>query len=74
VKGENKMAYKISVDKNECIGCGACEAQCPDGFEMQEKEGKMLAKPKKEKVNDLGCAKEAADMCPVNAIKIEEVK
>ena len=64
------MAYKITIDKNECIGCGACEAQCPEGFEMDQNESK--AKPKKIKVDELGCIKEAADICPVNAIKIEE--
>lgn len=64
------MPYKIEVNKDECIGCGACEAQCPEGFEL--KDGK--AKAKKDKVNDLGCIKEAADVCPVNAIKIEEEK
>ncbi len=64
------MTYKITVDKAECIGCGACEAQCPDGFEMDQDEAK--AKPKKVKVDDIGCVKEAADVCPVNAIKIEE--
>jgi ferredoxin len=64
------MQYKIEVNKDECIGCGACEAQCPEGFEL--KDGK--ARAKKEKVNELGCIKEAADVCPVNAIKIEEEK
>lgn len=28
IKEENKMAYKIS---DECISCGACEAECPAG-------------------------------------------
>ena len=64
------MAYKITVDKNECIGCGACEAQCPEYFEIDADEAK--AKPKKAKTDEIGCAKEAADICPVNAIKIEE--
>ena len=67
------MAYKITVDKKECIGCGACEAQCPEGFEM-EQGSEVKAKPKKEKVDDLGCIKDAADICPVNAIKVKEEK
>lgn len=64
------MGYKITVDKDECIGCGACEAQCPEGFEMDQETSK--AKAKKENVDDAGCIKEAADICPVNAIKVEE--
>jgi len=59
------MAFKISVDKNKCIGCGACTS-C-DNFEM-DSEGK--AKPKQATVNEEGCNKEAADICPVGAIKV----
>ena len=64
------MVFIITVDKDECIRCGACEAQCPEGFEV--KDGK--AKAKKDKVTELGCFKEAAAICPVNAIKVEEEK
>ena len=56
---------KITVTE-ECIGCGACTAAC-DNFEM--KEGK--AHPKQAEVEEVGCNKEAADICPVDAIKIE---
>ena len=64
--GRYKMA-KIKVT-DECIGCGACVAVCSDMFEMEGNK----AKPKKAEVDDIGCAKEAADGCPVNAVKIEE--
>jgi ferredoxin len=53
----------VSVDKNLCIGCGACAATCPEGFEM--KGGKAHVKNPKAK-----CIKEAADSCPVDAIKV----
>jgi len=56
---------KIEVDKEKCIGCGACAAAC-DNFELEE--GK--AKAKKAEVEELGCNQEAADACPVEAIKI----
>ena len=59
------MAYKITIDKEKCIGCGACAATC-DNFELNE--GKAVAK--KSKVDEIGCNQEAADVCPVNAIKI----
>lgn len=57
---------KIKVDKDKCIGCGACVASCGN-FEM--KDGK--AKPKKSEVDKITCEKEAADSCPVDAISIE---
>ncbi|MBW2966416.1 ferredoxin [Candidatus Woesearchaeota archaeon] len=61
------MAYKIKVDKEKCIGCGACAAQC-DNFEM--KEDKAVAK--KIEVEELGCNKEAVDICPVEAIIVKK--
>ena len=66
------MAFKIEVDHEKCIGCGACTAQCPDMFEMKDIEGKNLAVAKKEKVDDSGCAKDAEGICPVQAIKVTE--
>jgi ferredoxin len=55
----------IKVDKNTCIGCGLCESICPEVFEL--KEGKSHVKDPKNKAK---CVKEAADSCPVEAIKI----
>jgi len=60
------MTYKISVDQNKCIGCGACPATCPESFEM--KDGK--ARPKKTSVEELTCEKDAEAGCPVQAISI----
>jgi ferredoxin len=57
----------VSVDEKTCIGCGACTAICPEVFEM--KNGKASVKKSKEK-SKIPCIKEAADSCPVNAIKI----
>jgi len=53
----------VKVDKNKCIGCGTCADICPDGFELSG--GKAKVKDAKAK-----CIKEAADSCPVGAIKI----
>jgi len=59
---------KIEVDKEKCIGCAACVAQC-DNFEMDGDK----AKPKQAEVGDIGCNKDAADACPTDAIKITEM-
>jgi len=58
--------FKIEVNKEDCIGCGNCVALCPAMFEM--KEGKSNVK--KAEVEEVGCAQEAADSCPVQCIKI----
>lgn len=57
----------IKIDKNLCIGCGACVALCPDVFELRE-DGKAYVK------NPEGCDKcdcqAAQDNCPVEAISL----
>jgi len=56
----------VSVDKETCIGCGACAATCENVFEI--KDGKAVVKKGQEK-SKLPCVKEAIDGCPVGAIK-----
>lgn len=63
------VKYKVSVS-NDCIGCGACVSACPESFAMKGSK----SSPKKPIVEKLGCIKEAADGCPVDAIKVEETK
>jgi len=51
----------VKIDKDKCIGCGACAATCPEGFEM--KDGKASVKDGK-----ADCVKDAIAGCPVQAI------
>lgn len=64
------------VDKNVCIGCGACAAVASNTFEIGDDglaeaiEGKnIVSKLNEEDKND---AMDALDGCPVGAIKMEE--
>ena len=56
---------KVKVNKEKCIGCGACVAICPAVFELKD----CKARAKKAETNEK-CAREAADSCPVQAISI----
>ncbi len=59
--------FRISVDKEKCIGCGAC-TMC-DNFELGD-DAKAVAK--QAQVEELGCNQEAKDNCPVEAIIVTE--
>lgn len=58
---------EIKLDKDKCIGCGACTAVCPDVFDFDD-DG--LAKVIKQELND--DVKTAAEGCPTEAITVEE--
>ena len=60
------MTYKISVT-DDCTGCELCVGIC-DNFTMQDEK----AAPVNAEVEDVGCNQDAADQCPVSAIKVEE--
>ena len=57
----------VKVDKNTCIGCGACASTCPGVFEMGG-DGKSQVKAKFDAKKNEKCIKEAINNCPVEAI------
>ncbi len=59
---------KVVVNRDNCIGCGACEALCPEVFQIDD-EG--LSKVICDDVNEELEAKvtEAAEGCPTSAIE-----
>lgn len=60
---------KVKVDKNKCIGCGACTATCPEVFELRA-DGKSHVKDQ-DACSKCDC-KMAAENCPVSAITYKE--
>jgi ferredoxin len=71
---------KIIQNREECIGCGTCEALCPTFWKTDFEKGKadLLGARKNPEtgefeleVEEIGCNQGAADACPVGAIKIK---
>ena len=59
---------ELEVNKDLCIGCGACQATAPDVFEIDD-DG--LAKVKVNKVDEENVedATDALEECPTSAIE-----
>lgn len=60
---------KASVDADLCSGCELCTQTCPEVYEMQGDVAVVKVDPIPPELEE--SAKEAADDCPVEAIKIE---
>ena len=62
--------FRINQKHDECIGCGSCESVC-DNWKMAD-DGK--AYPQKKELDEIGCNKEAVEICPTQCIEIIEEK
>jgi len=60
---------KIKVDREKCIGCGACSIMAPQTFKMDDEGKSVVIDPPGDDVSAIKMAKES---CPVEAISIEE--
>lgn len=60
---------KVTVDLELCEGCGSCVEVCPEVFEMRDDEKAYVIA--EDKCDTCDC-QEAADICPTEAIIVEE--
>lgn len=60
---------RVTVDKDLCIGCGACVGICPDVFDFDD-DGLAYVKNEEKAIKDkyLEKTKEAIENCPTDAI------
>ena len=63
---------KFKVNKDVCLGCGACQAICPDVFQIED-DG-LAAAIKEADEKNIEDALDAKEGCPVAAIEEDEEK
>lgn len=61
---------KVEVNRDACIGCGACAAICDDVFEIDD-EGLSEAKDVEISEDLEDAVREARDACPTEAISVQ---
>lgn len=61
---------KVKVNRDACIGCGACAAICEDVFEIDD-EGLSVEKKEEVDEEEKQLVQDAADACPTGAIETE---
>lgn len=61
---------KVKVDRDVCIGDGSCVEVCPEVFELRD-DGLAYVLQEEPPAELHDKVKEAADVCPVEAISIE---
>jgi len=68
--------FKIIHDRENCIGCTACELAAPENWVMEEAGIGLKSKPRKTllKKEEFKVNNEAAEACPVNVIHIMDLK
>lgn len=62
---------KVAVNKDACIGCGACAAICEALFTLND-EGLSTLKKEEVKEEEKQEVRDAAESCPTGAITVEE--
>lgn len=64
---------KLKVMDDVCIGCGACQAICPECFEITD-EGTAAVTVEEIPAEFVESANDAKEGCPVSAIVEDEEK
>ncbi len=61
--------YKIDIDRELCIGDGACCGEAPNTFEMDDENIAKVTNPDGHTPDEI---LQAAQTCPVDAIKLTD--
>ena len=69
IQGTSEELLKVSVDPENCIGCGICNLVCPEVFSLEGKKAAVNTGPMTE--DSASDCRIAARDCPMDAILID---
>jgi ferredoxin len=62
---------RIEVDRERCVGSGACEALAPDVFEVDDDGVLVVHRPEPDR-DELDDVEDAVQACPTRALSLAE--
>jgi ferredoxin len=62
---------RVEVDRERCVGSGACEALAPDVFEVDD-EGLLVVHRSRPAGSELADVEDAVRACPTRALSLAE--
>lgn len=62
---------RLEVDRERCVGSGACEALAPDVFEVDD-DGVLLVHRSEPADDELADVQDAVQACPTRALSLAE--
>jgi ferredoxin len=60
---------RVAVDRDLCVGSGACEALAPDVFEVDD-DGVLVVHREEPAAEELPSVREAVQACPIRALAL----
>ena len=60
---------RIEVDRERCVGSGACEALAPDVFEVDD-DGVLVVHRSEPAADELSDVQDAVQACPTRALSL----
>jgi ferredoxin len=66
----DRLPWRIEVDARRCAGSGTCAASAPEFFELRD----GVSAPVAERVAQHEAALAAAEICPLEAISITDLR
>lgn len=63
---------KVFVDQEKCCGAGSCVLLAPDVFDQRDDDGIVVLLDAQPAADVHGAVREAANVCPGVAIRVED--